>query len=204
VAALLGDQQGLDGELVEGAGEVEALAEAAAQALQLGRLGRVLDALGDDLEVEEVGDAQDGVGEGGLLGPAQRRLEVEALHGPGVHGGVEHPDPGPAGRLGRVHGHVGVAQQPFGVLVVAPGQPHPDAGPGQDLAAGHGHRGAQDGGQPLAPGHRLGLVGDLGEEHGELVPAEPGRRCRRAPGSPAAARPPPAGPRRRRSGRGCR
>jgi len=48
---------------------VEALAEAAAKALQLGRLGGVLDALGDDLEVEEVGDAQDGVGEGGLSAP---------------------------------------------------------------------------------------------------------------------------------------
>ena len=52
MAALLGHQQGLDGELVERAGEVEALAEAAAEALQLGRLGRVLDALGDDLECE--------------------------------------------------------------------------------------------------------------------------------------------------------
>src|SRR5215211_3104732 len=58
-------------------------------------------------------------------GPAQGRLEVEALHGPGVHGRVEHPDPGPAGRLGRVHGHVGVAQQPLGVLVAAAGQADP-------------------------------------------------------------------------------
>jgi hypothetical protein len=50
-------------------------AEAAAKPLELGHLGRVLDALGDDLEAEEVGDAQDGVGEGGLLGPAQQPVD---------------------------------------------------------------------------------------------------------------------------------
>jgi hypothetical protein len=62
------------------------------------------------------------VADGELLaddGPAQRRLEVEALHGPGVHGRVEPPDPGPAGRLGRVHGHVGVPREPLGVLVAS-------------------------------------------------------------------------------------
>src|SRR5512132_107214 len=85
VAALLGHQPGLDGELVEGAGEVEALAEAATQALQLGRLGRVLDALGDDLQVEEVGDAQDGVGEGGLLGTPQQPVHERLGQLEGVH-----------------------------------------------------------------------------------------------------------------------
>ena len=127
------------------------------------------------------------VADGELLaddGPAQRRLEVEPLHGPGVHGRVEHPDPGPAGRLGRVHGHVGVAQQPLGVLVAAAGHADPDAGPGQHLAAGHGDRGAQDGRQPLAQGDRLGLVADLGDEHGELVAAEPGRQVVRLQAAP--------------------
>jgi hypothetical protein len=81
MAALLGHQQGLDGELVEGAGEVEALAEAAAEALQLGRLGRVLDALGNDLEVEEVGDAQDGVGSAGRT-PQAGRSACELLRQP--------------------------------------------------------------------------------------------------------------------------
>jgi hypothetical protein len=81
--------------------------------------------------------------------------------------------------LGRVHGHVGVAQQPLGVLVAGAGQADPDAGPGQHLPPGHGHRGAQDGRQPLAPGHRLVLVGDLGDQHGELVAAQPGRHVAR-------------------------
>src|SRR5918993_3746488 len=91
------------------------------------------------------------VADGELLaddGPAQGGLEVEALHGPGVHGRVEHPDPGPAGRLGRVHGHVGVAQQ------------------------------------PLAKGDRLALVGDPGDEHGELVAAEAGGHVVLAPATP--------------------
>ena len=127
------------------------------------------------------------VADGELLaddGPAQGGLEVEALQGPGVHGRVEHPDPGPAGRLGRVHGHVGVAQEPLGVLVAASGQADPDAGPGQHLPPGHGHRGAQDGRHPLAQGDRLALVGDLGDEHGELVAAEPGRQVARPQAAP--------------------
>src|SRR5918994_6421400 len=74
VAVLLGDQQGLDGELVERAGEVEALAVGAAQAGQLQGLGLVLDALGDHPQAEEVGDAQDGVGQGLLLGPAEQAV----------------------------------------------------------------------------------------------------------------------------------
>jgi hypothetical protein len=63
-AGLLGDQEGLDGELVEGA----------AQAVQLQGLGVVLDALGDHLEAEQVGDAQDDAGQGRLLGPAQQAV----------------------------------------------------------------------------------------------------------------------------------
>ena len=72
---MLGEEEGLDGELVEGAGEVEALAVGAAEAGQLGRLGLLLDALGDDPEVEEVGDAEDGGGQGRLPGPAQEAVD---------------------------------------------------------------------------------------------------------------------------------
>jgi hypothetical protein len=43
--------------------------------VQLQRLGLLLDALGDHLEAEEVRDAEDGPGQGGLLG-----AQEEAVH----------------------------------------------------------------------------------------------------------------------------
>src|SRR5829696_5719787 len=74
VTGLLGHEQGLDGELVEGPGEMEALAVGAAEAGQLKGLGLLLDALGDHPQAEEVGDAEDGVGQGRLLGPIQQAV----------------------------------------------------------------------------------------------------------------------------------
>jgi hypothetical protein len=65
---------------------VEALAEGAAEALQLAGLGLLLDAHGDHLEADQVGDAEDGVGQGRLLGPVEQAVDERLGQLQRVHG----------------------------------------------------------------------------------------------------------------------
>jgi len=85
---------------------MEALAEAAAETLQLPRLGLLLDSLGDHLEVEQVGDAQDGVGQGRLLDPEQQPVHERLGQLEGVHGQAARVGHGEVAGAGVVDGQV--------------------------------------------------------------------------------------------------
>jgi len=119
-------------------------------------------------------------------GPLQFRPLARLLHQVGVHGRVEDRVPVAAGRLGRVHREVGVAQQFLGVGVDGPPvaldlhDRHADAGRDHPLLVAHhdgqAHRADHAFGDP-----GRGEFGDVVlDQDGELVAAEAGHGVARA------------------------
>ena len=98
----LQDQAGLlgDGDELERGDQAALGMLPAHESLDPHRLARV------DGHHRLVGD-RELVAEKGLV---QRRLDLEALGGPGGEGLVEHLDPGPPALLGVVHGRIGLPQ----------------------------------------------------------------------------------------------
>ncbi len=107
-------------------------------------------------------------------GGGQVELEPQALVGRGLHPGLEHHGTATPRGLGLVHGDVRVAQHRGGRVLLAQ-HGDADAGGGDDGPVPQ----AQGCGQGLKDpgGDGLGLVGGVPrglQQHGELVPAEPG------------------------------
>ncbi len=89
-----------------------------------------------------------------------------------VERGVEHHEPG-VGLLGHIHGDVGMLQQLVGVLAVVGVQRQADAGlhvQGEPLQH---ERLLEDGPQLVGDGDGAVAGGDPGQQHGELVTAQP-------------------------------
>ena len=105
-----------------------------------------------------------------LDGVHQIRLEAQPVVIGAVGRRIEDLVAVAAGRLGPVHGHVGVAQQVLGRPRSAG---HPDTGRHRDVAPADGERVAQ--GLEDAPGHPLAAVGLAHGEDGELVAPQPGQ-----------------------------
>ena len=107
---------------------------------------------------------------------ARRRsaLELHPLDQLGVHLGVVALVAALAGRLGPVHGQVGVAQQLVGAVDVAlhPGDAH--AAPDVQLAPVDLERLAQPFQHPVGHLDDVDVVAGVLDQHGELVAAEPG------------------------------
>jgi len=117
-----------------------------------------------------------------LLGLAQVGLQLEALDHLGAHRRLEHRPVVTLG-LGAVHRHVGVAQQ-----LVAPAVAAGDAdrAAAEDLVAVEGERGPEGGGDALGHGDRVGDVGDVLQQDGELVAAQARGGVRAAQAAPDA------------------
>ena len=109
-----------------------------------------------------------------LQGPPQVALELHPLDQLGVHLGVVALVAALAGRLGPVHGQVGVAQQLVGAVDVAvhPGDAH--AAPDVQLAPVDLERLAQPFQHPVGHLDDVDVVAGVLDQHGELVAAEPG------------------------------
>jgi hypothetical protein len=121
--------------------------------------------------------------EGGLVvqeqlalvqGPAQVGLQLDPGHQLGVHLRVVAGKAALAGRLGPVHGQVGVAQLVGAVdVAVHAGDAHA-AAPHVQLAAVDHERLAEALQDPLGHLGHVDVVAGVLDEHGELVPAEAG------------------------------
>ena len=111
---------------------------------------------------------------------AELGFEREPLQRRGVHDRVEQLIPAAAGGLGAIHRDVGVAQDvvDHGVLPLA--HDDADAGGGVELAPLHRKRCDHRRLQPV--GDRADLLGDgdVVDQHGELVAAEPRQHVARA------------------------
>jgi hypothetical protein len=105
--------------------------------------------------------------------PAQGAFELEALHGAGAHGVVEHLAARLAQLLGAVHRGVGVGQQ-RGRARPAPAlaQGEPDAGRHEAGLPVEVDRRTQRVGEALDDRQRLDFAGDARQQHAELVAAE--------------------------------
>ena len=121
----------------------------------------------------------------GLQGAPQVGLELHPCDQLGVHPGVVALEPALAGRLGPVHGQVGVAQQLVGPVDVAVHPGDADAGADVQLAVVDQERLAQASRIRSATVSTLGVVAGVLDQHGELVAAEAGHGVARAARRPA-------------------
>ena len=108
-----------------------------------------------------------------LDGPAQLAEQGQPTGAVLVQRGVEQHEPG-VGLFGRVHGDVGALQQLVGVGGVVGIQGHADAGFHVQAQPLECERLLEGGLQLVGDGHGTLAGGDLGQQHGELVAAEPG------------------------------
>ena len=145
--------------------------------------------VGDDVAV---GQAHDRLVIGhelaALQGAAQIALEFELAQRVFVQAFVEQGEGVAAGRLGAVHGHVGVAQQLFRIAIAGVGQRDADAGRGVELLAGDAHRFGQAADHPFGHHHGVARFLDAIDDDGEFVAAEARDRVRFAHATADAAR----------------
>ena len=119
---------------------------------------------------------------------AQVAFEFKQLERGFVQVFVEDGETLPAGGLGAVHGHVGIAQQFFRAAVARVHQGDADAGRGVELLAGDAHRLGQRGDDPFGHRHRVVDGVDEVEHDGELVAAQARHHVRVAHAAADAAR----------------
>ena len=96
-----------------------------------------------------------------------------------MHPRLEHLVAALPGRLGRVHGHVGVSQQLVGRLAVERRERDPDAHVREHLLAADEEGRTQDGEGPLGDLDRHLGVRAFVEQDGELVATQAGHRVAR-------------------------
>ena len=137
-------------------------------------------------------------------GPAQVRLHLQPGLELVLHGRLEQLEAILAQLLRLVHGQVGADHQLLGVVPADLAEGDADAAADEGLLAGQIERLAQGLEDPA--GHRYDLLdaADTGQQHGELVAAEPGRGVALAQAALDAGRRPPAAAGHRPRGRASR
>jgi hypothetical protein len=111
---------------------------------------------------------------------AQLGLQLQPLEHVLVHVGAEQLVAVLAPGLGRVRGHVGVAEQLLGLVDARPAHGHAQAGLDRDGPAVEAERLVQAVEDPAGDRRRRVGVGDPLQQHAELVAAEAGRGVGRA------------------------
>ena len=113
-------------------------------------------------------------------GGAELGFELQIAHDLLVHGRLEYGDGVVGAAAGALHGVVGVAHEVFGVLEAAAAQRHADARLGiEDVAVELGALG-EVGLQVFGEADGFAGVGDVVEEHRELIAADPADHVARA------------------------